>query len=91
MFLYEIVGKKYLQWHGSLAQLVLTEPELCKEIMSNKDKAYPKREPPTFVKKLLGDGLVTTPEAENGGKLRKLATHAFHGECLKVSFLQLLW
>ncbi|KAB2633187.1 cytochrome P450 CYP749A22-like [Pyrus ussuriensis x Pyrus communis] len=30
--------------------------------MSNKDKAYPKREPDTFAKKLLGDGLVTTTE-----------------------------
>ena len=86
-FLYEIVGKNYLQWHGSLAQLVITEePELCKEIMSNKDKAYPKREPTTLEKKLLGNGLGTTPEAEKWGKLRKLATHAFNGECLKVSF-----
>ncbi|KAB2633190.1 cytochrome P450 CYP749A22-like [Pyrus ussuriensis x Pyrus communis] len=30
--------------------------------MSNKDKAYPKREPDTFAKKLLGDGLITTTE-----------------------------
>ncbi|XP_009346501.2 cytochrome P450 CYP749A22 [Pyrus x bretschneideri] len=83
----QIYGKKYLQWHGSLAQLVITEePELCKEIMSNKDKAYPKREPDTFVKKLLGDGLVTTTEGEKWGKMRKLATHAFNGECLKSMF-----
>ncbi|XP_028959663.2 cytochrome P450 CYP749A22-like isoform X1 [Malus domestica] len=82
----QIYGKNYLQWHGSLAQLVITEPELCKEIMSNKDKAYPKRDPTTFVKKLLGDGLVTTTESEKWGKLRKLATHAFHGECLKIMF-----
>ncbi|CAN6713649.1 unnamed protein product [Malus baccata var. baccata] len=83
----QIYGKNYLQWHGSLAQLVITEePELCKEIMSNKDKAYPKREPTTFVKKLLGNGLVTTTEGEKWGKLRKLATHAFHGECLKSLF-----
>ncbi|TQD71894.1 hypothetical protein C1H46_042566 [Malus baccata] len=82
----QIYGKNYLQWHGSLAQLVITEPELCKEIMSNKDKAYPKRDPTTFVKKLLGDGLVTTTESEKWEKLRKLATHAFHGECLKIMF-----
>ncbi|CAN6713645.1 unnamed protein product [Malus baccata var. baccata] len=80
------IRKNYLQWHGSLAQLVITEPELCKEIMSNKDKAYPKRDPTTFVKKLLGDGLVTTTESEKWEKLRKLATHAFHGECLKIMF-----
>ncbi|CAL8095434.1 unnamed protein product [Prunus armeniaca] len=79
----KIYGKNYLQWHGSKAQLVITEPELCKEILNNKDKAYPKRERESFVKKLLGDGLVTTAEGEKWAKMRKLATHAFHGENLK--------
>ncbi|VVA24216.1 Hypothetical predicted protein [Prunus dulcis] len=79
----KIYGKNYLQWHGSLAQLVITEPELCKEILNNKGRAYLKREPPHLVKKLLGDGLVATTEAEKWAKLRKLATHAFHGESLK--------
>ncbi|ONI31156.1 hypothetical protein PRUPE_1G296400 [Prunus persica] len=32
------------------------------KILNNKDKAYRKREPESFVKKLLGDGLVTTAE-----------------------------
>ncbi|CAL2232024.1 unnamed protein product [Prunus armeniaca] len=81
-----IYGKNYLQWHGSKAQLVITEPELCKEILNNKDKAYCKREPESFLKKLLGDGLVTTAEGEKWAKMRKLTTHAFHGESLKVSF-----
>ncbi|PQQ04529.1 cytochrome P450 CYP749A22-like isoform X3 [Prunus yedoensis var. nudiflora] len=79
----KIYGKNYLQWHGSKAQLVITEPELCKEILNNKDKVYPKREPENFVKKLLGDGLVTTAEGEKWAKMRKLATQAFHGESLK--------
>ncbi|XP_017192279.2 cytochrome P450 CYP749A22-like [Malus domestica] len=79
----KIYGKNYLQWHGSKAQLVITEPELCKEILNNKNRAYPKTDTPNFVNKLLGDGLVTTTEAEKWGKLRKLATHAFHGETLK--------
>ncbi|CAL2276159.1 unnamed protein product [Prunus armeniaca] len=70
-------------WHGSQAQLVITEPELCKEILNNKDGAYPKKEIQNFVKKLLGDGLVSTTEAEKGAKLRKLATLAFHVESLK--------
>ncbi|XP_016652133.1 PREDICTED: cytochrome P450 CYP749A22-like [Prunus mume] len=76
----KIYGKNYLQWHGSKAQLVITEPELCKEILNNKDKAYCKREPESFLKKLLGDGLVTTAEGEKWAKMRKLTTHAFHGE-----------
>ncbi|KAL6294885.1 hypothetical protein ACE6H2_003027 [Prunus campanulata] len=79
----KIYGKNYLQWHGCRAQLVITEPELCKEILNNKDRAYQKREPTNIAKKLLGDGLVVTTEAEKWAKLRKLATHAFHGESLK--------
>ncbi|XP_050372456.1 cytochrome P450 CYP749A22-like [Argentina anserina] len=79
-----IYGKTYLQWHGTRAQLVIQEPELCKEILNNKDKAYPKRGSHDFVKKLLGDGLVTTVEPEKWAKLRRIATHAFHGESLKT-------
>ncbi|KAI5311946.1 hypothetical protein L3X38_041119 [Prunus dulcis] len=79
----KIYGKNYLQWHGSQAQLVITEPELCKQILNNKDGAYPKKEVQNFVKKLLGDGLVSTTKAEKWEKLRKLATLSFHGESLK--------
>ncbi|KAK9934973.1 hypothetical protein M0R45_022092 [Rubus argutus] len=75
-------GKIFLQWHGSRAQLVVTEPELCKEILNNKDRTFLKTDTPNFVKKLLGDGLVTA-EGEKWGKIRKLANSAFHGESLK--------
>lgn len=75
-------GKNFLQWHGSRAQLVITEPELCKEVLNNKDRTFVKTDTPNFLKKLLGDGLATT-EGEKWGKLRKLANSAFHGESLK--------
>ncbi|XP_061998661.1 cytochrome P450 CYP749A22-like isoform X1 [Rosa rugosa] len=75
-------GKNFLQWHGSRAQLVITEPELCKEILNNKDRTFLKTDFPIFMKKLLGDGLVTT-EGEKWGRMRKLANSAFHGESLK--------
>ncbi|KAL6294891.1 hypothetical protein ACE6H2_003033 [Prunus campanulata] len=79
----KIYGKNYLQWHGSQAQLVIMEPELCKEILSNKDGAYLKREPEGYVKKLVGDSMGTTNQADKSAKVRKLANHAFHGESLK--------
>ncbi|CAN6588748.1 unnamed protein product [Malus baccata var. baccata] len=85
-----IYGKNYLQWHGTRAQFVITEPELCKEILNNKDRAYPKREVQGFVRKLLGDGLVSTTEGEKWGKLRKIANHAFHGESLKSMFSEMV-
>lgn len=63
----------------------MTEPELIKEVLNNKDKAFPKPATEGFFKKLLGDGLVTT-EGEKWAKQRKLANYAFHGDSLKVQF-----
>ncbi|CAK7326411.1 unnamed protein product [Dovyalis caffra] len=72
----------FLQWHGPQAQLIITEPELIKEILNNKDRAYPKAKAPNYVKNLLGDGLITSG-GEKWLKMRKLANHAFHAESLK--------
>ncbi|CAN6675780.1 unnamed protein product [Malus baccata var. baccata] len=81
-FLFSMTRRSFLQWYGTQAQLVIGGPELWKEILNNKERAYPKREPPPYVKKLLGDGLAST-EGEKWGKLRKLANHAFHGDILR--------
>ncbi|XP_004298348.1 PREDICTED: cytochrome P450 CYP749A22-like [Fragaria vesca subsp. vesca] len=79
-------GKNFLQWHGVKPVLVVTEPELCKEILNNKEGVYQKPEPSNvIVKKLLGDG-VTMTEGDKWAKLRKLSNHAFHGERLKNMF-----
>nr|XP_028947428.1 cytochrome P450 CYP749A22-like [Malus domestica] len=60
------------------------EPELCKEILNNKDRAYPKKEFGNFEKKVLGDGMATTLNVAKWMKLRKIANHALHGESLKA-------
>ncbi|KAG5521331.1 hypothetical protein RHGRI_033774 [Rhododendron griersonianum] len=78
----QLYGRNYLSWHGPRAQLVVTDPELIKEIMNNKDGAYLKGRPDQFSKKLLGDGIVVT-EGEKWSKLRKIANHAFYAESLK--------
>ncbi|KAB2603877.1 cytochrome P450 CYP749A22-like [Pyrus ussuriensis x Pyrus communis] len=75
-------GANFLQWYGVQAQLIITEPELCKEILTNKDKAYPKSETKGYARRLLGDGLVVS-DGEKWAKMRKLANYAFHGEILK--------
>ncbi|KAG2702541.1 hypothetical protein I3760_06G094800 [Carya illinoinensis] len=77
-----IYGKMYLQWYGCKAQLVITEPELIKEILNNRDGAYQKGKAEGYIKKLLGDGLVTS-QGEKWAKMRKLANHAFHADRLK--------
>ncbi|KAI3407382.1 USP domain-containing protein [Psidium guajava] len=76
-------GRNYLSWHGTQAQLVITEPELIKEVLVNREKTYPKAPAQYFVKKLLGDGLVTTNNEEKWAKQRRLANYTFHGESLK--------
>ncbi|XP_057485842.1 cytochrome P450 CYP749A22-like [Actinidia eriantha] len=75
-------GKNFLFWRGSRAQLVISESKLVKEILNNKEKAYPKTETEGYLKKLFGDGL-STSEGEKWEKQRKLANHAFHAHSLK--------
>lgn len=76
-------GRNYLNWHGPQAQLVITEPELIKDVLLNRERTYTKTGTKDFSKKLLGDGLVSTADGKKWAKQRKLANHAFHGESLK--------
>lgn len=73
----------FLYWYGPQPHLMVTEPELVRQILSNKDGAYQKIPVETHVKRLLGDGLVTS-SGEKWFKMRKLGNQAFHGESLKV-------
>ncbi|KAL0396892.1 UNVERIFIED_CONTAM: cytochrome [Sesamum calycinum] len=78
----KLYGNNFLIWIGNQPQIVVTEPELVREILNDKEGVYRKIKPVSHVKKLLGDGLVVA-EGEKWSKLRKLANHAFHGESLK--------
>ncbi|KAE8680558.1 Cytochrome P450 [Hibiscus syriacus] len=75
-------GKNYLYWKGTQAELVITEPELAKEILKNSEKAFLKRKLNAFDSKILGEGLVMA-EGEKWVKLRRLANYVFHGESIK--------
>ncbi|KAL7240715.1 hypothetical protein ACSBR2_006379 [Camellia fascicularis] len=77
-----LFGKNFLSWYGPRAQLVITESELAKEILNNREKAYQKVDTEKYLKKIFGDGLLTS-EGEKWVKLRKLANHAFRAESLK--------
>ena len=78
-------GENFLNWFGPTPMLVITEPELMKEVLNNKEKCFIKVEPEGYLKLLLGDGLVTS-EGEKWAKMRRLANNAFHGESLKGMF-----
>ncbi|KAL3636182.1 hypothetical protein CASFOL_020729 [Castilleja foliolosa] len=75
-------GNNFLHWIGTQPQIVVTEPELIKEILSNKEGVYSKTKIKGYLKKLLGDGIVVA-EGDKWLRLRKLANHAFHGDYLK--------
>ncbi|MBA0751196.1 hypothetical protein Gogos_002554 [Gossypium gossypioides] len=82
-FFYIYLGNIYLTWEGNQAQLVISEPEIIKEILKSNDGSFPKRkDDSSFIYKILGDGLVAT-EGAKWVRQRKLANHAFHGESLK--------
>ncbi|KAF8040367.1 hypothetical protein BT93_B2561 [Corymbia citriodora subsp. variegata] len=76
-------GRNYLSWYGAEAQLVITEPELIKEVLVNRDKTFLKPEAGDFTKKILGEGLFSTKDGVKWAKKRRLANHTFHGESLK--------
>lgn len=68
---------------GPRAQLLISEAELIREILTNRDKIYTKGDFQFYIKKLLGDGIFTS-DGEKWSKMRKLANYAFHTENLKV-------
>ncbi|KAL8531516.1 hypothetical protein ACS0TY_008201 [Phlomoides rotata] len=69
-------GANFLNWYGPQAQLVITEAELVREILNDKDGKYPKIELEGFAKKLLGDGGVFV-ERPKVGKDAKTGQQCF--------------
>ncbi|MBA0827634.1 hypothetical protein Goarm_012404 [Gossypium armourianum] len=76
-------GKNFVYWNGIRAEVVISEPELVKEVLKNSENVFPKAKPSFYVSKLLGNGLATI-DGEKWVKHRKLTNYAFHGESLKV-------
>ncbi|KAL2519234.1 Cytochrome [Abeliophyllum distichum] len=76
-----IYGKIFLLWNGCRAELVVTEPELVKEFLSN-SQSYSRTDADKYMKKIIGDSIVAC-EGEKWVKLRKVANQAFHAENLK--------
>ncbi|KAL3644603.1 hypothetical protein CASFOL_009783 [Castilleja foliolosa] len=77
-----LYGANFLNWYGTQAQFVVTEAELVKEILSDKNGNFPKIDLEGFAKKLLGDGL-SSSKGEKWANMRKLANNVFHATSLK--------
>ncbi|XP_047978054.1 cytochrome P450 CYP749A22-like [Salvia hispanica] len=78
----KVYGRNFICWDGSKCQLFVTEPELSKEILMNREGAFPKMDMAGCLKKLVGEAL-TTNEGVKWAKVRKLADRSFHAESLK--------
>ncbi|KAL2455885.1 Cytochrome [Abeliophyllum distichum] len=75
-------GNIFLFWNGSRAELVVTQPELVKELFNN-NHTYPRTvADDKYFRKLTGDSIVAC-EGEKWVKRRKVANQAFHSENLK--------
>lgn len=85
----EETGRNFVQWFGTDAHLVITEPEMIKEVLNDRQKNFPKAKLQGHVHRIFGNGLVTA-QGERWVKSRKIAHFAFHGDNLKVSKLQVL-
>ncbi|XP_020530439.1 cytochrome P450 CYP749A22 isoform X5 [Amborella trichopoda] len=78
----KIHGSVLLCWLGPKPQLIVTDPELIREILNNKRGDFQKPKKNSIVKRLLGDGLVSA-NGEKWVRHRKLANKAFNGESLR--------
>ncbi|KAJ9547107.1 hypothetical protein OSB04_019650 [Centaurea solstitialis] len=79
---FQVYGKNFVNWYGPQPELVITEPEMIKEIASNKSVSSARPDLGSFHKKMLGDGLVTS-KGRKWARQRKLANQAFTAESLK--------
>lgn len=80
-----LYGKNFVNWQGSKAELVITEPELIRQMLNDKEQFFCKSDIDKYMKKVLGNGLLES-EGEKWTKLRKLANKSFHAESLRNMF-----
>ncbi|CAO2179124.1 unnamed protein product [Urochloa humidicola] len=75
-------GKISFTWFGTIPRITIIDPELAREIMSNKDGYFVRTKLATRTVKLLFSG-VAMLDGEKWVKHRKIMNPAFHAEKLK--------
>ncbi|TXG75139.1 hypothetical protein ES332_1Z012300v1 [Gossypium tomentosum] len=75
-------GRNFVYWNGARPELVISEPELIKEVLQTSEKKIQEKSLSDIGREFLGNGLLFIA-GEKWAKHRKLANHAFHGESLK--------
>ncbi|GLJ45996.1 hypothetical protein SUGI_0968680 [Cryptomeria japonica] len=79
----KIYGRNFVYWFGPTPRLVIPQPELIRELLSDKSGAFEKPEMPIPLRHLCGDGL-TNSKGAKWARQRRLISPAFHLERLKA-------
>ncbi|CAN0865226.1 Glucan endo-1,3-beta-glucosidase 8 [Linum grandiflorum] len=76
-------GKTFVYWMGHQPHLVVTDSDMVKQALFDKDGNFPKAEwKSVYYRKIMGDGILTN-EGKKWSKIKKLANVSFHGVKLK--------
>ncbi|KAJ1397989.1 Cytochrome P450 [Sesbania bispinosa] len=78
-----LYGHTFLYWYGTQARICIPDPELAKEILSNKFGFYAKSKTRPSIKAMIGEGLVLVNGVE-WVKRRRILNPAFSMDKLKV-------
>ncbi|CAN0879453.1 Cytochrome P450 CYP749A22 [Linum grandiflorum] len=86
-----IYGKSFVFWVGAVANLVVSEVDLIKQLLHNKNRVYSKGKISFYVDKFLGDGLSNSADGDKWHRMRKISHNAFHGQSLKNMMPAMVW
>ncbi len=82
--MFRMPGKSYLWWFGWEPRITITNLDLIKQVLPNKDHAFANSQLQLkFSTPIIGKGLVTT-DGEEWALHRRIVSPAFHHDKLKV-------
>ncbi|XP_047167797.1 cytochrome P450 734A1-like [Vigna umbellata] len=79
----KIYGSTFLVWFGPTVRVIISDPDLIREILISKSEFYEKNESPPLVKQLEGDGLLSL-KGEKWAHHRRIISPTFRMENLKL-------
>lgn len=79
-----MAGNVAVTWLGPEPRVIVNDPKLVREILANKHGQFGKQRSMAWIEKMLANGL-TAHQGEKWVVHRRIISHAFHLEKLKVS------